>query len=42
MGEPAGEGHDGATGAGLVDAYAAYQLARSINIRDIFTIPPPR
>ena len=28
-GQPAGEGHDGATGAGLVDAHVAYQLARS-------------
>jgi serine protease AprX len=31
MGEPAGDGHDGATGAGLVDALAAYRLARSVN-----------
>jgi hypothetical protein len=29
MGEAAGPGHDGATGAGLVDAFAAYRLARS-------------
>lgn len=28
-GQPAGNGNDGATGAGLVDAYGAYQLARS-------------
>lgn len=32
MGEPAGNGHDGATGAGLVDAFAAYQLARSVRL----------
>jgi len=30
LGQPAGEGHDGATGAGLVDAHVAYQLARSV------------
>jgi subtilisin family serine protease len=40
-GQPAGEGHDGATGTGLVDAYAAYQLARSIVPRDLQTVPPP-
>jgi hypothetical protein len=40
-GQPAGEGHDGATGTGLVDAYAAYQLARSIAPRDLQTVPPP-
>ena len=33
MGQPAGGGHDGATGAGLVDALAAYRLARSIRPR---------
>jgi serine protease AprX len=32
MGEPAGAGHDGATGAGLVDAFAAYRLARSTTL----------
>jgi subtilisin family serine protease len=42
QGQPAGQGHDGATGAGLVDAYAAYQLARSVTLRDLFTVPPPR
>ena len=31
-GQPAGNGHDGATGTGLVDAYAAYKLARSAAI----------
>lgn len=41
-GLPAGEGYDGATGAGLVDAYAAYKLARSITQRSLYTIPPPR
>jgi hypothetical protein len=41
-GQPAGEGHDGATGAGIVDAYAAYQLARSIAPRDLQALPPPR
>lgn len=41
-GQPAGEGHDGATGAGLVDAYVAYTLARSVTPRNIFTVPPPR
>lgn len=39
---PAGEGHDGATGAGLVDAYKAYQLARSVTARSLSTIPSPR
>lgn len=39
---PAGEGHDGATGAGLVDANVAYQLARSVTPRDLFTVPAPR
>ena len=41
-GQPAGNGHDGATGAGLVDAYAAYKLARSVSIRNIFDLPSPR
>ena len=41
QGEDAGEGHDGATGAGLVDAEAAYKLARSIAFRDRFTLPAP-
>ncbi|MCD0452626.1 S8 family serine peptidase [Actinocorallia sp. API 0066] len=42
MGEPAGEGHDGATGAGLVDADAAYRLARSIRTRNLLDLPSPR
>lgn len=42
MGEPAGEGLDGATGAGLVDAYAAYRLARSVTPRALDTLPAPR
>jgi serine protease AprX len=33
--QPAGEGHDGATGAGLVDAYAAYKLARSVKCTEL-------
>ena len=41
-GQAAGKGHDGATGAGLVDAEAGYRLARSITPRDLFTIPSPR
>ncbi|MGB7445007.1 MAG: S8 family serine peptidase [Coleofasciculaceae cyanobacterium] len=41
-GQPAGEGHDGATGAGLVDAYAAYKMARSVSIRNVFDLPSPR
>ncbi|MDH3451069.1 MAG: S8 family serine peptidase [Gammaproteobacteria bacterium] len=41
-GQPAGPGHDGATGAGLVDAQVAYQLARSVQIRSVFDLPPPR
>ncbi len=41
-GQPAGNGHDGATGAGLVDAYAAYKLARSVAIRNIYDLPSPR
>jgi hypothetical protein len=32
-GQWAGEGHDGATGTGLVDAHAAYKLARSVTVR---------
>ena len=41
-GQPAGNGHDGATGSGLVDASAAYQLARSIKIRNITDLPSPK
>ncbi len=41
QGQPAGEGHDGATGAGLVDAYAAYLLARSSTPRSTQMLPPP-
>ncbi len=41
-GQDAGKGHDGATGAGLVDAEAGYRLARSITPRDLFAIPSPR
>lgn len=41
-GQPAGNGHDGATGAGLVDAHAAYKLARSVTIRNIHDLPSPR
>lgn len=41
-GQPAGPGHDGATGAGLVNATAAYELARSVRTRPLFTLPPPR
>ncbi|AOX02176.1 serine protease [Moorena producens PAL-8-15-08-1] len=41
-GQPAGEGHDGATGAGLVDSYAAYKLARSVTIRNVHDLPAPR
>ena len=41
-GQPAGNGHDGATGTGLVDAYAAYKLARSVTIRNIHDLPSPR
>ncbi|HXH02724.1 MAG TPA: S8 family serine peptidase [Candidatus Competibacteraceae bacterium] len=40
--QPAGEGHDGATGAGLVDATVAYELARSVTPRELFALPPPR
>jgi len=41
-GQPAGQGHDGATGAGLVDANVAYNLARSVTPRDLHALPPPR
>jgi serine protease AprX len=41
-GQPAGPGHDGATGAGLMDAFAAYRLGRSVTIRNVFSLPPPR
>jgi len=41
-GQPAGPGHDGATGAGLVHATVAYELARSVQTRALFTLPPPR
>jgi subtilisin family serine protease len=41
-GQPAKSGHDGATGAGLVDADMAHQLARSHTPRSVDTIPPPR
>lgn len=41
-GQPAGPGHDAATGAGLMDAFAAYRLGRSVTIRNIFSLPPPR
>jgi serine protease AprX len=41
-GQPAGPGYDGATGAGLMDAFAAYRLARSVTIRDVFSLPSPR
>jgi serine protease AprX len=40
-GQPAGDGYDGATGAGLVDAYSAYRLARSMSPRNLHTLPPP-
>ena len=41
-GQPAGPGHDAATGAGLMDAFAAYRLGRSVAIRNIFSLPSPR
>ncbi len=41
-GQPAGEGHDGATGAGLVDAQVAYQIARSNSPRNLLALPSPR
>ncbi|MBO3748421.1 S8 family serine peptidase [Streptosporangiaceae bacterium NEAU-GS5] len=40
-GDIAGEGVDGPTGYGLVDAEAAYRLARSITPRSLLTIPSP-
>lgn len=42
MGQLAGEGFDGATGAGLADALATYRIARSITPRNVNTVPPPR
>jgi len=42
MGDKAGKGFDSATGAGLVDAYKAYCLARSIAVYPTNTLPPPR
>jgi len=42
LGQPAGQGHDGATGAGLVDAKVAYELARSVTPRNLLAVPPPR
>lgn len=39
--QPAGEGHDGATGAGLVGACVAYELARSVTPRQLLTVPGP-
>ncbi len=42
QGQPAGKGHDGATGTGLVDAQIAYRLARSVTPRALFAVPPPR
>ena len=41
MGDQAGKGFDSATGAGLVDAFKAYRLARSIMVRPLFTVPRP-
>ena len=41
MGDKAGNGFDSATGAGLVDAYKAYRLARSIMVRPLHTLPSP-
>ncbi|NEQ27971.1 MAG: S8 family serine peptidase, partial [Microcoleus sp. SIO2G3] len=41
-GQWSGEGNDGATGAGLVDAHAAYKLARSVTLRNINSLPAPR
>ena len=41
-GQPAGEGYDGATGAGLIDAHGAYRLARSITPRNLSALPSPR
>lgn len=42
MGDIAGKGFDSATGAGLLDAYKAYRLARSIVVRPLFTLPSPK
>ncbi|MCW4049352.1 MAG: S8 family serine peptidase [Candidatus Bathyarchaeota archaeon] len=42
MGDKAGKGFDSATGAGLVDAHNAYRLARSIAVKPVNTLPPPR
>ena len=42
LGQYAGEGHDGATGAGLVDAFSAYRLARSVTLRNLQSLPSPR
>lgn len=42
MGQLAGEDYHGATGAGLVDAYEAYKLARSSTPRPLFELPAPR
>ncbi len=42
QGDLAGRGHDGATGAGLVDAHRAYEMARSVVVRPAETVPPPR
>lgn len=42
QGQPAGEGHDGATGPGLVDAHAAFLLARSLQVRGLSAVPSPR
>ncbi len=42
MGDKAGKGLDSATGAGLIDAYNAYCLARSIAVKPTATLPPPR
>jgi hypothetical protein len=41
MGDRAGKGFDSATGAGLVDAYKAYRLTRSIMVRPVGTLPSP-
>ncbi|MFW9897072.1 MAG: S8 family serine peptidase [Candidatus Thorarchaeota archaeon] len=42
MGDKAGIGFDSATNPGLVDAYKAFRLARSIIVRSTSTLPPPR
>lgn len=41
MGQPAGPGHDGATGAGLVDAHGAFLLARTATPRPTMVVPGP-